>query len=95
MPQQRTGRARKSKYGIGEPYPESVRLAAAGRSAAAVKRRHPSTCDPSYTPDELEWLKAIEDYRRVNARPFPTWTEALGVLRTLGYAKPPAAAGVA
>lgn len=42
-----------------------------------------------YSPDELEFLKAIERYKRVKRRPFPKWTEVLQVLRDLGYHKTP------
>ncbi len=34
-----------------------------------------------------EFAGAIEDYKRRNNRPFPTWSEVLEVLRGLGYAK--------
>jgi hypothetical protein len=37
--------------------------------------------------DEIEFLKAMAEYKRANRRPFPTWSEVLGVLRTLGYGK--------
>ena len=37
--------------------------------------------------DVLEFIRAIDDYRRTNGRPFPTWTEVLGILRSLGYRK--------
>lgn len=42
-------------------------------------------CD--YTEDELEFLKAIERYKREARRPFPTWKEVLEVLKSLGYEK--------
>jgi hypothetical protein len=28
---------------------------------------------------------AIDEYKRRNARPFPTWTEVLEVIKALGY----------
>ena len=37
--------------------------------------------------DEIEFLRAMDEYKRTNRRPFPTWSEVLGVLRTLGYGK--------
>ncbi len=37
--------------------------------------------------EQLEFLKAIEEYKRVNARPFPTWTEVLDIVLYLGYRK--------
>jgi len=53
-----------------------------------VERRRqidPTTCERDYTPDEIEFMKAIDRYRRENGRPFPTWSEVLEVLRALGY----------
>jgi hypothetical protein len=38
-----------------------------------------------YDADEIEFLMAMELYRR--KRPFPTWTEVLKVLKSLGYRK--------
>ncbi len=29
----------------------------------------------------------MDAYRKTNNRPFPTWSEALGVLKSLGYRK--------
>lgn len=43
-----------------------------------------------YTPDEVEFMLAMDRYKRVNRRPFPTWHEVLGVLVSLGYRKVPA-----
>lgn len=40
---------------------------------------------PAATAEELEWLKAVDAYRR--RRPFPTWREVLALLRSLGYRK--------
>jgi len=37
------------------------------------------------TDEQFEFLQAIEEYRKVNTRPFPTWTEVLEVLKALGY----------
>ena len=37
--------------------------------------------------EQMEFLMAIDDYKRLNARPFPTWTEVLEVVKALGYCK--------
>jgi len=39
------------------------------------------------TPEQFEFLVAINEYKRVNRRPFPTWTEVLDVMKALGYRK--------
>jgi hypothetical protein len=35
--------------------------------------------------EQVDFLKAIDEYKRVNQRPFPTWTEVLDVVLYLGY----------
>jgi len=37
--------------------------------------------------EQFEFLMAIDEYKRKNARPFPTWTEVLEVMKALGYRK--------
>ncbi len=38
-----------------------------------------------YDADEVEFLLAMDRFKR--KRPFPTWTEVLRVLKSLGYRK--------
>lgn len=37
--------------------------------------------------EQFEFLMAINEYKRMNTRPFPTWTEVLEVIKALGYRK--------
>jgi hypothetical protein len=37
--------------------------------------------------EQFEFLMAIDEYKRENARPFPTWTEVLEVIKAIGYRK--------
>ena len=37
--------------------------------------------------EQFEFLMAIDEYKRNNTRPFPTWTEVLEVIKALGYRK--------
>jgi hypothetical protein len=37
--------------------------------------------------EQFEFLMAMEEYKRLNAKPFPTWTEVLEVIKALGYSK--------
>ncbi len=37
--------------------------------------------------DQFEFLMAVEEYKRINQRPFPTWTEILEIVKLLGYRK--------
>lgn len=62
-----------------------------------VNRRRqidPTTCERDYSDDELQFMQAMETYKRTSGRMFPTCSEVLEVLRGLGYAKTPATAAV-
>ena len=37
--------------------------------------------------EQFEFLLAIDEYKRKNTRPFPTWTEVLEVIKAMGYRK--------
>jgi hypothetical protein len=55
-----------------------------------VERRKlidPTTCERDYSLDEVEFMRAMDEYKRKNGRMFPTWSEVLEVVRGLGYAK--------
>jgi hypothetical protein len=45
----------------------------------------PTTCERDYSDEEIAFMKAMDLYKRANRRPFPTWSEVLEVLRSLGY----------
>jgi len=43
-------------------------------------------------PDEMsaeviEFITAIDDYKRIYQRPFPSWSEVLDIVKNLGYEK--------
>jgi hypothetical protein len=55
-----------------------------------VNRRRqidPTTCERDYTEPEIEFMHALETYKRSSGRMFPTCSEVLEVLRGLGYEK--------
>ncbi len=37
--------------------------------------------------EQFEFLMAVDEYKKSNARPFPTWTEVLELIKALGYRK--------
>ena len=45
----------------------------------------PTTCERDYSEEEILFMKAMDQYKRDNRRPFPTWSEVPEVLRALGY----------
>jgi hypothetical protein len=40
--------------------------------------------------EELEFIQAINAYKQRYNKPFPTWSEILHILKSLGYEKPDA-----
>jgi hypothetical protein len=59
----------------------------AARQQLPERRRQvdPTTCERDYNDEEILFMKAMDQYKRDNRRPFPTWSEVLEVLRALGY----------
>ena len=39
------------------------------------------------TPEQFEFILAVNEYKSVNKRPFPSWTEVLDIIKALGYRK--------
>jgi hypothetical protein len=73
------------------------------RQAACYRSKHPgakeyrpaeakfgaTSCNEYiYSPDELEFLKAMMDHKARTGKQFPTLTEIFHVLLSLGYRKP-------
>lgn len=68
----------------------------AGRPSAFDRRRGPGRRRTDYRRDaedghmneeQLEFIKAVDEYKRANGKPFPTWTEILDLVLYLGYRK--------
>lgn len=59
------------------------------RRAKVSRRRQidPTTCERDYHDDELQFMHALDDYKRTSGRMFPTCSEVLEVLKSLGYQK--------
>lgn len=59
------------------------------RRAKVTRRRQidPTTCERDYSVEEVEFMRALEAYKRTSGRMFPTCSEVLEVLRGLGYEK--------
>lgn len=55
-----------------------------GRSKNHVPSHH-ATSDYEFSEQETEFLLAIERFKKTTGKQFPTWTDALRVLRSLGW----------
>jgi len=73
----------------------SVRVSAPDRQRQGpqfplpVKAHGPDHEEDGLSARELEFMQAIRAYKQSSGRLFPTWSEVLEVLRSLGYRKPP------
>ena len=47
----------------------------------------PTTCERDYSNDEIEFMRALDAYKRQTRRMFPTCSEILEVIRSLGYVR--------
>jgi hypothetical protein len=83
----RRGAADRRKRSI--PVAVDRRTGSERRQQQGERRRQidPTTCEREYTDEEIEFMKSMDQYKRDNRRPFPTWSEVLEVLRALGYRK--------
>ena len=45
----------------------------------------PTTCEREYNDSEIEFMHALDEYKRASGRMFPTCSEILEVLVGLGY----------
>ena len=61
-----------------------------GRTTVRHARRRmidPTTCERDYGPEEIEFMQALDAYKRSSGRMFPTCSEVLEVVRSLGYVR--------
>jgi hypothetical protein len=85
---------RRNDRRVGDRRQRSVPVAVERRSGTerrlqGERRRQidPTTCERDYTDPEILFMKAMDQYKRDNRRPFPTWSEVLEVLYAMGYRK--------
>ena len=64
---------------------QALRAAQARHVSGRRRFVDPTTCERDYTRAELEFLRAMQDYKHRSGRMFPTWSEVLEVLKSLGY----------
>lgn len=67
---------------------EERRVTAAPRRKVERRRQiDPTTCERDYSDNEVLFMRAMDEYKRKSGRMFPTWSEVLEVLHSLGYRK--------
>ena len=66
---------------------QALRAAQARQVSGRRRFVDPATCEREYSEAEMEFMQAMQAYKARSSRLFPTWSEALEVLRSLGYEK--------
>lgn len=67
---------------------DQARRASAARQSSGRRRKiDPTTSERDYSAEEIEFMTAMQEYKRRSGRMFPTWSEVLEVLHELGYEK--------
>ncbi len=67
---------------------EQATRAANARQVSGRRRFvDPTTSERQYSEAEMEFMMAMNEYKRRSGRMFPTWSEVLEVLQGLGYEK--------
>jgi hypothetical protein len=72
-----------------ENVPVAVERRQGERREKVARRRQidPTTCERDYSNDEIEFMHALDAYKRFSGRMFPTCSEILEVIRALGYVR--------
>jgi hypothetical protein len=93
----RGGEERRSQPHDQSGYAGSERRIAGRREDTGLERRRGpgrrlsddrrSAEEGEMTAEQFEFVMAIETYKKVNKRMYPTWTEVLEVVQQLGYRK--------
>lgn len=80
----RRGKERRKEKG-----PVAVGAEAKAPRRKQQRRRHidPTTCEREYNDEEINFMRAMDEYKRTSGRMFPTCSEVLEVIRGLGYVK--------
>jgi hypothetical protein len=82
----RRTRARREEVAVAEEASFAPKLE---RREKVNRRRQidPTTCERDYTDTEVEFMNALDEYKRKSGRMFPTCSEVLEVIHSLGYVK--------
>jgi hypothetical protein len=65
----------------------SMSVAVDRRKVQRRRQIDPTTCEREYNELEIEFMHALDEYKRSSGRMFPTCSEILEVLMKLGYRK--------
>jgi hypothetical protein len=76
---------RRANDAAAEAYTGEERRVSSRRKVERRRQIDPTTCERDYSDEEIDFMKAMDAYKRRSGRQFPTWSEVLEVLKSLGY----------
>ena len=79
MDRRRAGRRKEAEADTSNP------AKAVQRKTQRRRQIDPTTCERDYSEKEIEFMHALDAYKRSAGRMFPTCSEVLEVIRSLGY----------
>ncbi|HEV7278778.1 MAG TPA: hypothetical protein VGN57_01090 [Pirellulaceae bacterium] len=71
----------------GDRRKETQPVAVERRKVQRRRQIDPTTCERDYSDEEVEFMQALDAYKRRAGRMFPTCSEILEVLRDMGYVR--------
>lgn len=78
-------RQRDRRIGQDSNYENEERRQGPRRKVERRRQIDPTTCERDYNGGEIEFMRAMDEYKRRSGRQFPTWSEVLEVIYSLGY----------
>lgn len=81
----RSATKKKPKRPAGAAAPQRARQRSSGRRNAEGELERSAPPLAEIDADALEFIEAIDRFKKQHGRPFPNWSEVLMVLRDLGY----------
>ena len=69
------------------PVAEAAQIKPPRRKKERRRQIDPTTCERDYSAEEIDFMQAMDAYKRSSGRMFPTCSEVLEVIRGLGYVK--------
>ncbi len=84
----RTGRERRHRDGAGEPAADAPPRVQDGERRQKKERRRridPTTFEKQYSDDEMEFMNAMQRFKELSGKTFPSYADVIKVAVMLGY----------
>ena len=83
-PNRRSTNSEDDRRSVAERRASMDRRRGPGRRRGEVRR---AAEEGEITGELLEFVMTIDEYKKINERPFPSWTEVFEIIQYLGYRK--------